>query len=254
MNRQAEKIFFPLITIAFLMVLWNWMSGLFPADLLPKPWAVVISFWEMKDILHVHISVSLLRFLGAYLAAALLAIPLGLIFGRYARLWLAFEPLAHIIRPISPVAWLPLMVLWFGIGNLPTMVIIFIAAFFPILLTTISAVRNVDPVYLKVARNFNTGELNVLRKVIVPAAFPNITVGLHLALGTGWVFLVVGEMLGVQSGLGYLIIDGRNSLRYDMVIASMLMIGVIGLLFDRLITLFEKWVRGKWGYVTARSE
>lgn len=254
MNKKLEKIIFPVITFAILILIWNWMSGLFPPDLLPKPLAVLLSFGELKNSLIEHISVSLFRFLGAYLAAALLAIPLGLIFGRYARLWLAFEPLAHIIRPISPVAWLPLMVLWFGIGNLPTMVIIFIAAFFPILLTTISAVRNVDPVYLKVARNFNSGEFDLMKKVIVPAAFPNITVGLHIALGTGWVFLVVGEMLGVQSGLGYLIIDGRNSLRYDMVIASMLMIGIIGLLFDRLVTLFEKWVRGKWGYATVKGE
>lgn len=254
MNKKLEKVIFPIITFAVLILVWNWMSGLFPPDLLPKPLAVLRSFGELKSSLIEHISVSLLRFLGAYLAAALLAIPLGLIFGRYARLWLAFEPLAHIIRPISPVAWLPLMVLWFGIGNLPTMVIIFIAAFFPILLTTISAVRNVDPVYLKVARNFNSGEFDLMKKVIVPAAFPNITVGLHIALGTGWVFLVVGEMLGVQSGLGYLIIDGRNSLRYDMVIASMLMIGIIGLLFDRMVTQFEKWVKGKWGYATVKGE
>lgn len=254
MNTKAEKIIFPVITIIILIFVWNWMSGLFPSDLLPNPKAVFLSFGELKSSLFEHIGVSLYRFLGAYLVAALLAIPLGLIFGRYARLWFAFEPLAHIIRPISPVAWLPLIVLWFGIGDLPTMVIIFIAAFFPILLTTIAAVRNVDPVYLKVARNFNTGEFDILKKVIVPAAFPSITVGLHIALGTGWVFLVVGEMLGVRSGLGYLIIDGRNSLRYDMVIASMLMIGIIGLVFDHLITLFEKWVKQKWGYVTTKGE
>lgn len=249
--KPIEKVLYPAFVFAILVLVWNQASHWFPPDLLPGPMAVLKSLKELTagGMLAEHLRVSLYRFGTAYLAAALTAIPLGLLFGRYLRLWAAFDPLAQILRPIAPIAWMPLVVLWFGIGDLPTMVIIFIAAFFPILLTTVAAVKNVDPVYLKVARNFNTGELALFQKVIIPAAFPQVTVGLRLAIGTAWVFLVVGEMIGVRSGLGYLIIDGRNSLRYDWVIAAMLMIGVTGLCIDRLVSFFENWVKRKWGYI-----
>lgn len=253
--KTTKKYLLPLITFFILVTAWQVTAsaGLYPRQLLPSPLDVVKGVAELVSggQLWPYIGVSLLRYLGGYLAAALVAIPLGLFFGWYSTLWLAIDPLMQLLRPISPIAWFPLISLWFGIGDLPAVVIIFLAAFYPILLSTVAAVRNVDPVYLKVARNFGASERNVLWQIVVPAAFPYITMGMHIALGSAWAFLVAGEMLGVRSGLGYLIIDSRNFLRTDLVLVGILLIGSLGLIIDRLIGRAEKWVHKQWGVVKA---
>src|SRR5207248_10582905 len=142
------------------------------------------------------------RFGPSSLAAVPAAVPLGLLSGLRPPLWRAVDPVIQLVRPISPVAWFPLAVLWLGIGNLPAIAIIFVAAFYPALLATVSAVRRVDPIYLRVARNFGTRDHQLVFKVIVPAAFPQIAMGLRIAVGAAWVYLVAGEMLGARSGLG----------------------------------------------------
>lgn len=158
----------------------------------------------------------------------------------------------QVLRPVSPIAWFPFIVLWFGIGDLLAVVIIFIAAFYPVLLSTISGVSKVDPVYLKVAQNFGIKQPYLLSKIIFPAAFPMITNGLYMALGSAWVFLVAGEMVGAQSGLGYLIIDARNSIHPDLVLAGIICIGVTGLMLDKTIRLLESWVEKQWGISSER--
>lgn len=255
MNRpepgRAGRFFLPLAAFGVLLIVWQAVAaaGLFPGYLFPSPQDVARGILELigKGDLWSYVGISLLRFLGGYLAAALVAVPLGLLLGWYSVLWAAVDPLVQVLRPISPIAWFPLISLWFGIGNLPAVVIIFLAAFYPILLSTVAAVRNVDPVFLKVARNFGAGRRATVWKVVVPAAFPLITMGLHIALGAAWVFLVAGEMMGVRSGLGYLIIDSRNYLRTDLVLVGILMIGILGLAIDRLIGTAEGWIRKQWG-------
>ena len=118
---------------------------------------------------------------------------------------------------------------------MPAIVIIFIAAFFPVLLSTVSAVKKVDQMYLRVAANFEMNQTELLRKIVLPASFPMIANGLHMALGSAWIFLVAGEMVGAQSGLGFLIVDARNSLSLDVVMAGIIVIGVLGLLLDSAI-------------------
>ena len=125
--------------------------------------------------------------------------------------------------------------------------IFFIAAFFPVLLSTVSAVGEVDPIYFKVAKNFGIQQPQTMWKIIFPAAFPQIANGIHLALGTAWVFLVAGEMVGAQSGLGYLVIDARNNLRADILLATIIVIGLIGLILDALLKLLEKQILKSWG-------
>ncbi|GAW93687.1 ABC transporter permease [Calderihabitans maritimus] len=251
--RGRDKLWLPLVTFTVVLTVWYLLalSGRWPPALFPSPTQVVSGIWEMANsgVLWEHIGVSLLRFVAGYLAAALIGIPLGLVCGWYSRLWLALDPLVQVLRPISPIAWMPLFAIWFGIGDLPAIVIIFIAAFYPILLSTVAAVRNIDPIYLKVAQNFGAKERDILWKVVIPAAFPYITVGLHIAMGAAWVFLVAGEMLGVRSGLGFLIVDARNSIRTELVIAGMLIIGLLGLAIDRLISRVEKQVKKQWGFV-----
>ncbi len=249
---SAERILLPIITLLILLSSWHMLaiSGVYTEYQFPGPLAVFQALAEMvrDGTLWEHINISLYRFGIAFALAIIIGISLGLITGWKTRLNYALDPFIQILRPISPIAWFPLAVLWFEIGNPPAIFIIFISAFFPILLTTITAVKGVDRVFLQVARNFGTSGYAILRKVIVPAAFPNIMTGLHIALGTAWIHLVAGEMLGAQSGLGFMIIDARNFLRTDQIIGGMLVIGLIGLILDKLMGWIESKIKLKWGY------
>lgn len=249
--RAAERVVLPFITFVALLTLWQAVAYLGPYSriLFPAPADVLKGAFELlgEGKFWGYVGVSLARFAAGYLTAALVAIPIGLLFGWYSRLWTAVDPLVQLLRPISPIAWFPLISLWFGIGDLPAIVIIFIAAFYPILLSTVAAVRQVDPVFLKVAGNFGASEKNIVTRVVIPASFPYIAMGLHIAVGTAWVFLVAGEMLGVRSGLGYLIIDSRNFLRTDLVLVGVIVIGLFGLLMDKTIGMVERWVKMKHG-------
>ncbi|MCE7793978.1 ABC transporter permease [Salipaludibacillus sp. CUR1] len=241
------------VTAAFVLVITVWQLVIFigdyPEALLPSPLMVFYGIITLiqDGTLFEHVRVSLFRFFTGYLSAVVVAIALGLVLGRMTKLWRVFEPIVQVLRPVAPVAWSPFIVLWFGIGNMPAIVIIFIAAFFPVLLSTVSAVKKIDKTYLKLAQNLEIKEMSLLYKIIFPAAFPFIANGLHIAVGTAWIFLVAGEMIGAQSGLGYLIVDSRNALDLDLVLAGIIFIGVLGLLLDKAVGLFEKWVGKQWG-------
>ena len=238
---------------ALLLVLLSWQAiawlGGWNEALFPTPLQTLLGFGEIlaDGVLLKDIGTSLYRFLLGYTTSVILAMALGLILGWYQNIWAFLNPIAQVLRPISPVAWLPFIVLVFGIGDMPSLVIIFLAAFFPVLLSTVAAVAGIEPVYLKVARNFGIGQPQILPKIIFPAFFPRIATGLHLALGTAWVFLVAGEMVGTQSGLGFLIIDARNNLRADLLMTAIITIGVLGLLLDSSITWLEKRIYRRWG-------
>jgi NitT/TauT family transport system permease protein len=241
----------PFAGIGLLLVCWHLLaaSGLYTADQLPGPLDALRASREAwsEGTLLPHVAASLGRFAVAYGAAVVVAVPLGLLLGLRPTLWKAVDPLIQVLRPISPVAWFPLAVLWLGIGNLPAIAIIFVAAFYPSLLATVSAVRRVDPVYLKVARNFGTPAGQLVFKVIVPAAFPQIAMGLRVAVGTAWVYLVAGEMLGARTGLGFLIIDARNFLRTDLILMAMALVGAIGFAIDRMVSFLEVRLDARWG-------
>ncbi|RKD31356.1 ABC transporter permease [Lacrimispora algidixylanolytica] len=246
---SIKRIF---ISGTLFIALWQiicWTTDFNPS-LLPGPvrvWYALIQMFGEGNILN-DIQDSMYRFAIGYLLAALSAIILGLTLGWFKEIFAYINPIVQLLRPISPIAWMPFIVLLFGIGDVPAIVIIFISAFFPILLSTISAVGNVDKMYLKVADNFDIKQPYVLTKIIFPATFPQIANGLHIALGSSWIFLVAGEMVGSQTGLGYLIIDARNNLRTDILLATIIIIGVIGLFLDTLISQFEKQIYTRWGY------
>lgn len=168
--------------------------GGFNEALLPTPYKVLLGFGELigDGVLFKDIADSLVRFFIGYIISVVAGVFLGLILGWYKGIWNYINPIVQVIRPISPVAWLPFIVLFFGIGQAPAIVIIFIAAFFPVLLSTVSAIQNIDPVYIKVARNFGIKQPELLFKIVLPAVFPGIASGLHIALGTAWIFLVTG--------------------------------------------------------------
>ena len=249
--RSFVRRFLPVLGIAFVLAVWQLVasSGRYTDEQLPAPGAVAraaLELWADGTLLS-HVGASLSRFGIAYLAAVGAAVPLGLLFGLRPALWRAADPVVQLLRPISPVAWFPLSVLWLGIGNLPAIAIIFVAAFYPALLATVSAVRRVDPSYLRVARNFGTRDRQLVFKVVVPAAFPQIAMGLRIAIGAAWVYLVAGEMLGARTGLGFLIMDARNFLRTDLILLSMILIGVLGFIIDRSVAAAERRLDRVWG-------
>ena len=239
------------ISLVLLLIVWQlafWGSD-FNSALFPSPLQAFNALTEMvsNGILFTHIGASMYRFAAGYVSSVIIAVLLGLVIGRLPKVFQYINPAVQLLRPISPMAWMPFIVLWFGIGDIPAIVIIFIAAFFPVLLSTVSAVGGIDTIYLKVSENFGTRQPQIMWKVIFPASFPQIANGIHLALGTAWVFLVAGEMVGAQSGLGYLVIDARNNLRADILFADIIVIGLIGLLLDTLLKVAEKRIVKAWG-------
>lgn len=240
-----------IISLILLSGIWQLIYILtdFSDALFPSPIQAFKALSEMisNGVLFTHIGASMYRFGVGYISSVIIAVMLGLVLGRLPKVFQYINPAVQLLRPISPMAWMPFIVLWFGIGDIPAIVIIFIAAFFPVLLSTVSAVNGIDPIYMKVSKNFGIRQPELMWKVIFPAAFPQIANSIHLALGTAWVFLVAGEMTGTQSGLGYLVIDARNNLRADILFADIIVIGFIGLILDSILKLAEKQIMKSWG-------
>lgn len=187
-----------------------------------------------------HVVASVFRVATGFALATALGIPLGLALGSFAGLNSFANSIIQCLRPISPIAWLPVATLLLGGGDLAAIFLIFLASFFPIAVATAAAVAAVDVKYRRSALNFEVRGLEAARRVVVPAALPAILTGLRIALGVSWVVVVAAEMLGVESGLGYLVLDARNQLRYDRVVAAMIMIGLIGLAIDTTVRAFER--------------
>lgn len=217
----------------------------------PTPWQVLKGLAELarNGTLIQHVSASLMRVTIGYLAALIIAIPLGVFMGWFPRVFQAVNPLIQLLRPISPIAWIPLAILWFGIGNLSPMFLIFLSSFFPLVVGTASGVQAVERQYTRAAVNFGITGHRLLRQVVVPAALPQILVGMRLGLGIAWLVVVAAEMIAIDSGLGYLIIDSRNAgNRYDLVVAAMVIIGITGFLLDNLMRRLERLDEVRWRY------
>lgn len=249
--KKSRKIINIVISFVIMLIIWKLIcnASVNGKTTVPSPRDVINAIKEMNKYGYLiqYILVSLYRFIVGYGISVVCAVLLGLILGWYTKIWDIVDPIVQVLRPISPTAWFPFIVLFFGIGNIPAIVIIFISAFFPVLISTVNAVKKIDNIYLKVADNFGIKKLKFVRKIVLPAVFPNIANALHLALGSAWIFLVAGEMVGAQSGLGYLIIDSRNNLRYDMLLAGIIIIGIVGLILDKLIGKVEKLINAKFG-------
>ncbi len=207
----------------------------------PGPARVGSALWQMcmsGELFH-HVVASLYRVTWGYYLAVAVAVPLGLLLGSWRGARNIMNPLIQFLRPISPLAWIPVALIWFGIGDRPAIFLIFLSAFFPMVVFTMSGVQGVRRTYLRVADNFGLTGIRRYVKVVLPASMPEIVVGLRITLGTAWLVIVAAEMIAVKSGLGYLIVDARNALRMDRVIAGMIVIGIIGLSLDYLICQIE---------------
>ena len=250
-RRAIGRFALPTLVIALLLGAWHAAIRLSGNDLLPTPWEVALGIVELaqKGLLLKYIVASLFRVTWGFALAVVVGIPLGLVLGWFAPAARAFNPVIQILRPISPNAWIPLAILWFGITDAAPIFLIFLASVFPITVSVMAAVANIQPVYVRAARNFGVSGPALFRRVILPATLPQIITSLRIALGIAWLVVVAAEMIAVTSGLGFLIIDARNAgKRYDLVIAGMAMIGVIGLVLDLLVRRLERFDEVRWGY------
>ena len=236
---KKERFLIPLL----LILIWQGLSSIqfIPSYKLPSPIEIVLGFKDLLmvgvppgNLLHNHMLYSLYRVFLGYAIAALMAIPLGLLMGWSPGLLKMIRPLIEVIRPIPPLAWIPIAILWFGIGIKSAAFIIFLGAFFPILLNTISGVLSIHPILIEAARTLHAREKDIFLKVLLPGAVPSIFVGMRIGIGIGWMTLVAAEFTGVKEGygLGYMIMTARDIQRPDEILAGMLVIGVIGLLID----------------------
>jgi NitT/TauT family transport system permease protein len=231
--------------------IWQLAAALHPRALIPGPWPVVLGLLELwqNGLLVKYIVASLFRVTWGYLLAVASAIPLGLVLGGYRPGDRAVGPLLQILRPISPLAWIPISILWFGVGDLAAVFLIFLASFLPLIVATANAVRSIDATHVLAGRNFGLSGPQLVFRVICPAVMPRLGVALRITLGIAWLVVVAAEMIAVRSGLGFLIVDARNAgNRYDLVLGGMALIGLIGLMLDTAMRSLERLRPLRWGY------
>jgi len=250
-NPLLLKVGLPILVASAFLLGWDLIVRLTGSDIFPKPMDVLRGIVELarKGLLLKYIVASLFRVTVGFLLAVILGVPAGLLLGWSHRLFFAFNPMIQVLRPISPIAWIPVAILWFGVDDRSPIFLIFLSSVFPITVSAMAAVQNIQPVYLRAARNFGLGQMELFRRVIFPATLPQVLTGIRIALGVAWLVVVAAEMIAVNSGLGYLIIDARNAgKRYDLVVAGMVMIGLIGLALDLLVRRLERFDEVRWGY------
>src|SRR5450830_136918 len=258
-----------LVVPAVVILLWHMAAHLqwVNAQVLPSPGAVVAKWveyllplqpydaaagsklaWVFSGELVQDSLGSLYRVVVGFVIGAGLALPLGLAMGAKPRVYAWFNVLVQLLRPIPPIAYIPLSILWFGLGNPPAIFLIALGAFFPVLMNTVAGVRHVDGIYLRAARNLGASGLTMFVRVILPAAVPYILSGVRIGIGTAFIVVIVAEMIAVQNGLGFRITEAREYFWSDKIIAGMLTIGVIGLAIDIAVNKLNnhllRWHRG----------
>lgn len=250
---RIKEMFPALVLIGALIAIW-WVTVVTTRSMIfPTPWAVITGTLELlKDgTLWRHIGASLMRVGVGFGLAVCIAVPLGLWMGWVAGVYRTLNPIFQILRPISPIAWIPIAILWFGVGDASPIYLIFISSVFPMVVQTTVGVHTIEKRYLRAAENFGVSRRTLFRQVVIPAVLPQIIVGMRIGLGVAWLVVVAAEMIALRSGLGYMIMDSRNAgNRYDLVIAGMIIIGLIGLSLDTTMRVLEgtKWARWRYAH------
>jgi NitT/TauT family transport system permease protein len=258
-----------LVVPVVIILLWqaSAMLGWINPQVLPSPWAVATKWveyalpltaydpasgsrlaWMFSGELLIDTLGSMYRVVVGFAIGAGLALPLGLWMGssKHAYAWL--NPLMQVLRPIPPIAYIPLAILWFGLGNAPALFLISLGAFFPVLMNTIAGVRQVDSIYIRAARNLGVNRRTMFVRIMLPAAVPYILSGVRIGIGTAFIVVIVSEMIAVNNGLGFRILEAREYFWSDKIIAGMISIGMLGLAIDigmnRLNNYLLRWHRG----------
>jgi len=239
-------------TPAVLIGVWAAASTarIFPPSLFPHPWEVARGL--MLDLRSGRLAsdtiASLFRVSSGFVGALALAVPSGLLLGHSCAARQAFLPMVNFFKSLSPLAWIPFAILWFGIGDPPVIFLIFMAAFFPIVLSTAAAVANIPSVFFRAARDLGITGPRLLRTVTLPAIAPQLITTVRVCAGVSWLVVVAAEMIAGRDGLGFAVWDARNGLRNDLLAAAMVVIGVIGATLDHLLVKLTKIPSVRWGY------
>jgi NitT/TauT family transport system permease protein len=249
----AARLRDPLLALvcpAVLLVVWHLATAGRKYGLIPPPGAVALELYDLafgginddaySGTLRIHLFASLGRVYGGFTIALVFALPLGLLIGRTRLAWRLLDPTLQLLRPIPVTAWLPLAMILFGLGPRSAYFLVCLGAFYPILVNTVFGVRSIDPRFFEAASMLGCGGAAQFFRVVLPASLPAIFTGLRLGLGFAWVVIVVGEMTGVQTGLGAIIMEARQLSRTEIVICAMIVIGVAGFISDRLVVLLGR--------------
>lgn len=245
----------PAVLPLLLLLAWDVAVRATGTMLVPSPQEVGLMLWDFafggiyddafSATLPTHWLQSMSRVYGAFALAALAGIPLGLVIGKNAAIRRFVDPTLQMLRPVPVTAWLPLSMIFFGVGPNAAIFLVFLGAFFPIVINTTFGVKSVEPRLFEAAAMLGCKGTSMFRQVVLPAAMPSIFNGLRLGHGIAWFLIVVGEMTGVPEGLGAAIMDGRMLSRTDVVIAGMVVIGFTGFVTDRLLVTLNnrllKW-------------
>lgn len=248
-NKEKRQLFcLSVISVMFCLILWElavrlgWLNGRY----ICAPTDVVIEFIiKLSDpkpdgaVLGVHIITSLKLVVAGYVAASVVGVPLGMLLGYYHTFDKLVSPIFEIIRPIPPIAWIPLSVIWLGIGTTAKGFIIFLAAFVPCVINSYTGIKLTNPVLINVAKTCGASRWEIFKTVCVPSALPLAFTGVRVALGNAWTTLVAAELLSATAGLGYMIQQGRSLARSDIIIVGMLTIGIIGAILSWLLSKLE---------------
>ena len=232
-----------------LILIWDRAVTISGTRLIPGPYQVAVMMYDFtfggiyddafSGTILTHVWKSMQRVYGGFLLAAVIGIPLGMMLGRIKLLRQLLDPTISLLRPIPVTAWLPLSMIFFGLGPNAAIFLVFLGAFYPILLNTTFGVRSIDPKLFEAASMLGCTGTGLFRQIVLPASLPAIFNGLRVAHGFAWILIVVGEMTGVPTGLGSVVMDGRTLSRTDLVITGMIVIGACGFVTDRIIVMIS---------------
>jgi NitT/TauT family transport system permease protein len=243
----------PLLAVmspSIVLIVWHFATYGQKYSLIPPPSEVALALWDFafgginddaySKTLHIHLLASISRVYGGFAIALSVAVPLGLLIGRISLVRRVLDPTLQVLRPIPVTAWLPLAMIMFGLGPRSAFFLVCLGAFYPILINTVFGVRTVDQRLFEAASMLGCKDTAQFFRVVLPASLPAIFTGLRLGLGFAWVVIVVGEMTGVQTGLGAIIMEARQLSRTEIVICGMVVIGIAGFVSDRIVLLLGK--------------
>jgi ABC-type nitrate/sulfonate/bicarbonate transport system permease component len=258
-RERTRKIIRGAIGIVSVLVFWHVMAVAYDLEqILPPPLSVARTVfntltlnyehrWLYGPNIYEHLLSSFTRAISGFTLAAAAAIPLGLIVGRIRAVREFVDPVVRSLYPIPGIAWIPLAILWFGLGNTAVIFVVFIAEFFPLYFNTEAGARSINPVLVDAARCYGAKRVTLLRRVILPAAAPYIITGMRIALGGAWRMIVAGEMLASQSGIGSILMESRYQFRATDLMMAMILISIVGFITERLIVgTLEKKTTERW--------
>jgi len=256
---RRRRIIRGAIGIGFVLVAWQIMAVAYNLQqILPPPLTVLLTIyhtltltyqqrWLYGPNIYEHLAASLVRAITGFTVASALAIPLGLLVGRFRAVREFVDPVIRSLYPVPGIAWIPLAILWFGLGNTAVIFVVVISEFFPLYFNTEAGARNINPILVDAGRCFGAKRLTLLRRVILPASIPYIIAGMRIALGGAWRMIVAGEMLASETGIGSVLMESRFQFRANDLLMAMVLISIVGYATERLIVgTLERKTTEKW--------